>query len=125
MSSRRRAVSVLCWLAIAALLVRIAAGGALERVAHAPNAAAVTAVAVGAALFGLALVAAVALGAGAAWAAALSVVAATVAIAYGLVLVVGGHESGSLVALAGAVAILAAVALRPPGTPPTDLSAPH
>jgi ABC-type lipoprotein release transport system permease subunit len=50
MSSRRRALSVLCWLAIAVLLVRIAVGGAVEDIAAAPSAAGALAVVIGLAL---------------------------------------------------------------------------
>ena len=111
MSSRRRALSVLCWLAIAALLVRIAVGGAIEDVAAAPSAAGAIAVLIGLALIVVAAIVAVALGVGpgAGWVRTLSGAAAVVAIAFGVALLLADHQSGSLVAAAGAVAAVGAV----------------
>lgn len=110
MSSRRRALSAVCWLAIAALLIRVALGRGVEDVAAAPSAAGAIAVLIGLALIVVAAIVAVALGAGsgASWVRTLSAAAAVVAIAFGVALVVAGHQSGSLIAAAGALAAVGA-----------------
>ena len=122
MSSRRRALSVLCWLAIAVLLVRIAVGGAVEDIAAAPSAAGALAVLIGLALVLVAAIVAVALGVGpdARWARTLSAVAAIVAIAFGLILLLAGHESGLLIAAAGALVAVGVLLPEARATPPTE-----
>ena len=112
MSSRRRVLSILCWLTIEALLARIAAGGALAEVVDAPTAGGAITVLVGLVLVVVGLVVVIALALDAAWAGLLSRAAAAVAAVYGVVLLVAEHESGSLVAAAGVVAALAATLPR-------------
>ena len=111
MSSRRRALTVLCWLAIAALLVRIAVGGAIGEIVAAPSAAGAIALLAGLGLIAVAVIVIVALGlgAGAARVRTLSAAAAVAAVAFGVILLLAGHESGSLVAAAGALAALGAL----------------
>lgn len=108
---------MVCWLAIAALLVRIALGGAVEDVAAAPSAAGAIAVLVGLALVLVAAIVAVALGVGtgAERVRILSAAAANLAIAFGVALLLADHESGSLVAAAGAIAAVAAGSPRADG----------
>jgi hypothetical protein len=118
MSSLRRAVSILCWLAIGGLLVRIAAGGAFAEVIEDPTGGGVAAVLIGVGLIAVGLAAGLGLAAGAAWSRPVSGAAAAVAVAYGVALLPAGHESGSLIAAAGAVATLAALGPgRPDGVP--------
>jgi hypothetical protein len=111
MTTRLRAVSVLCWLAIAALLVRIAEGGGVEDVLAEPSAAGAAAVLTGLALIVVAVIVAVVLAVRecATWAQWLSAAAGVVAVVFGLALLLAGHQSGSLIAATGAVAIVAAV----------------
>ena len=113
MSPRRRALLIACWLAIAALLLRIAAGGALVRLVDAPSLAAVVIASIGAVLLGVAVLLVVGLAVGADWGRTLSRGAAVLAIAAGALLVVAGHESGTLIAAAAALALLAGLAERP------------
>jgi hypothetical protein len=117
MSLLRRALSIACWLAIAALLVRIAAGGALVGLMDAPSVSGVVIASVGTALAGAAVVLVVGLTVGARWARALSIGAAVVAIAEGMLLAVAEHESGTLIAAAAALALLAGLGERPISRP--------
>ena len=117
MSLPRRAVSIACWLVVAALLVRIAAGGALAGVMDNPSVLGAVIASIGAALLGLAIVLVVGLAAGARRAPAVSVAAAVVAIADGALLVVVDHESGTLIAAAGVLALVAGLVERPSSQP--------
>jgi hypothetical protein len=117
MSLLRRALSIGFWLVVAALLVRIAVGGALLGVVDAPSVAGVVVASIGAALLVAAVVLVVGLAAGTQWARALSLGAAVVAIAEGALLVVADHESGTLIAAAAALALLAGLAERPTSRP--------
>lgn len=96
-----------CWLIIAALLIRIAvADGTFSRIGNPPTLLAIAAIVAGAALVGCAPVLAIGLATGAGWTRRLSRFAALAAIALGLALVVGRHESGAVIA-AAAIAGLA------------------
>ena len=110
MTGPRRAALAVCWLGIAALLIRIAVGGAISTVLQRPSPAGALASIVGAALVGLgiAIAGALILGAGAARIARVSIVGGVVAIGAGLILVVASHESGSLIALLGLAGLLVA-----------------
>jgi hypothetical protein len=113
MSPRRRALSIACWLAVAALLVRIAVGGALVDLMDAPTVPGVVIASIGAALFAAAVLLVVGLAGGTRWARALSLGAAVVAIAEGALLLVAQHQSGALIAAAGVLAVLAGLSARP------------
>jgi hypothetical protein len=68
----------------------------------------VIAVAIGLALFAVALILVVAFAAGAAWTRRVSLLSAAGAVAFGLALVPARHESGALIAVAAVLAILVA-----------------
>jgi hypothetical protein len=111
LSSRRRALSVLCWLVIAGLLVRIAVADTVEDVVAAPSAGGAIAVLTGLALIVVAAIVVVALGLGVGVTRArrLSLTAGAVAVGFGLALLIAGHQSASFVAALGALAAVTAV----------------
>lgn len=105
-SAPRRAVLMACWLIIAALLIRIAvADGTFSRIGNPPTALAIAAIATGAALVGCVPILAIGFAAGSGWAVRLSRFGTLTAIALGLALVVGRHESGSVIAAAAFVGL--------------------
>jgi len=114
LSSRRRVLTILCWLAIAGLLVRIAVADTVGDVVAAPTTTGAIAVLTGLGLIlaGAIIVVTLGLCIGVNAARRLSLVAGAVAVGFGLALLLAGHQSGSLVAVAGALAALIAI---PPG----------
>jgi hypothetical protein len=117
MSPRRLALLIACWLAVAVLLVRIAAGGALVGVMDTPSLPAIVVATFGVVLLGVAVVLIVGLVVEGDRAQALSVGAAVVTVGYGALLVVAGHESGALIAGAAALALLTGLTGRPSSQP--------
>lgn len=113
MTSRRRALLIVCWLVVAGLLLRIAvAGGTFNRLDdHSPMVAA-AAIGAGLAILGLSVILVAGFAVGSAGASRVSLVGAVPTIAYGVSLVATGHESGSLIALAAAVGLVASTSPR-------------
>lgn len=113
MSPRARSLSLVCWLAVAGLLVRIAvARGTFTRFGDPPPIMAVVGILAGLALLAVAVFLVVGFAGGRAWAQGVSWVAAILAIPYGVYLILAGHESGSLIALIAVAGLFASTAQR-------------
>jgi hypothetical protein len=112
MSLRLRVLSLVCWLAIVALLIRVAlAPGTFIELFELPLVAAAAGIVLGLSFFALGTVLVVGFAAGSAWAPQVSRAAATLAIPYGAYLFLIGHQSGSLIDLA-AIAVLVSSAME-------------
>jgi hypothetical protein len=108
MTPQRRALLCACWLTIAGLLVRIAiARATFSDLDDHPLIVVVGAIGAGLAILGVAVLLVVGFLAGSVFATRASRVAAVATIPFGLFLLIGGHQSGSLIALAAAVGLVA------------------
>lgn len=98
MSSRPRALSLVCWLAVAGLLVRIAvARGTFTGPGDPAPIMAIVGILAGLALLAVAVFLVAGFAAGSAWAPRVSRVAAILAVPYAVFLILAGHQSGSLI----------------------------
>ena len=117
-STSRRAVSLVAWLVIAGLLIRIGlADGTFKGMGDPIPVLVVLGVGAGLVLGAVGLVLIAAFAMRAAWGPPLSLAAALLTLPYGIALLMAGHQSGSLIALAALAALIAGLARRPDRRP--------
>ena len=111
---QRRAVSLVAWLVVAGLLIRIAmADGTFKGLGNPVPPEALVEIVVGLALLAAALALVAGFAIRAQWSQPLSLAAGVLAVPYGLSLLVASHESGALLSIAALVALGASLIRLP------------